>query len=608
MSGIFQKLSMRSPDFSTVIDLLRDRAECEPDRQIYTFLSDGEIISGSLTCQQLDRQAKAIAAQLQSMVAPGSRALVIYPYSASLEFIKAFFGCLYAGVIAVTDNPPRNRQNLCQLQKRIESSQANIILTTKDFFNRIQSQLQLIPTLAATLRNIPWITTDEIPQSQAENWIEPPLNSDSIAFLQYTSGSTGIPKGVAIAHGNILHNCAVITDAFSTTSESRGLVWLPLFHDLGLIGGVMQPLSAQFPVFLMSPLEFIQQPFRWLQAISRHQITVSGGPNFTYDLLCEKVTPQQKETLDLRGWKVAFTGAEPIRAKTLERFSKTFGTCGFHPEAFYPCYGMAETTLMVSGGKNKYLPAIAHLDRAELAKNRVVTREKNHKQGETKAVVGCGKVGLGIEIKIVDTGTLTEASAGEIGEIWVAGESVGKGYWNNPQETAKTFQVSLANYPEERFLRTGDLGFLHEEQLFITGRLKEMMILWGRNHYPHQIEETVEKSHPALRANCGAAFAVEIDGEERLVIAYEIERNYRQNLEGNAIISAIRQAVMEQHLAEIYEVILLKSGSIPKTTSGKIQRKFCKEKFLADSFDPVWRWQSQSSPGSDLELLNLPSK
>ncbi|MEC4985377.1 MAG: fatty acyl-AMP ligase [Oscillatoria sp. PMC 1068.18] len=600
---------MRSPDFSTLIDLLRDRAENEPDRQIYTFLSDGETISGSLTYQELDRQAKAIAAQLQSMVAPGSRALVIYPYSANLEFIKGFFGCLYAGVIAVTDNPPRNRRTLFQLQKRIDSSQANIILTTKDFFQYIQSQLKLIPNLAAKLKNLLWIATDEIPRSEAKKWIKPSLNSDSIAFLQYTSGSTGIPKGVAIAHSNILHNCAVLSDAFKTDSETRCLNWLPLFHDLGLIGGVMQPLYGRFPVFLMSPLDFIQQPFRLLKAISRNKITHSGGPNFAYDLLCEKVTPQQQETLDLREWKVAFTGAEPIRAKTLEKFSTTFASCGFRLEAFYPCYGMAETTLMVSGGKNNELPELVYLDRSQLAKNRVVTQEQPTQQGETKAVVGCGKVGLGTEIKIVDPETLTEASDGEIGEVWVAGASVGKGYWNHRQETAKTFQAYLPNCPGKLFLRTGDLGFLQKEQLFITGRLKEMIILWGRNHYPHQIEETVEKSHPALRQNCGAAFAVEIEGEEKLVIAYEIQQNYRSNLDGNAIVNAIRQAVMEQHLAEIYEIIFLKPGSIPKTTSGKIQRQLCKEKFLADnSFDRVWRWQSQSSLGSDLELLNLSSQ
>lgn len=598
---------MRSRNFPTLVTLLCDRVNREPDRSVYTFLTSDETASKSLTYRQLDSQARAIAAQLQSWIKPGDRVLLLYPFSASLDFIQGFWGCLYAGAIAVTDNPPRNLKTLYQLQERINDSQASIILTTQAFRDRLFAQLPDDLDLAKALKSLPWLTTDIISAATAKNWSEPLLTPDSIAFLQYTSGSTGRPKGVAIAHRNVLHNCAAIEQAFNLTVEDRGLIWLPLFHDMGLIGGVMQPIYSQFPVFFLSPLNFIQQPFCWLQAISHHHITVSGGPNFAYDLLCEKVTPQQKETLDLQRWKVAFIGAEPIRSATLKQFAETFESCGFHPTAFLPCYGMAETTVMISGGKNSDLVSILPLDRLALAENRVVLQKITENPDLTKTVVSCGFVGLGMEIKIVHPQKQVECPADEIGEIWVAGGSVGQGYWQHPQATQQHFQAFLNDTQEGPFLRTGDLGFIREGQVFIAGRLKEMMILWGRNHYPHKIEETIENSHAALKANSGAAFSVEVAGEERLVIAHEIKRTFIKKLDCDAVINAMCKAVMENHLAEIYGIILLKPGSLPKTTSGKIQRQLCKTKFLEKHFEPLEFWQSPSSFNSSLQLLNLPN-
>ncbi|MGK7876374.1 MAG: fatty acyl-AMP ligase [Xenococcaceae cyanobacterium] len=594
-------MSNKKANHSTLVDLLRSRALHQSNQTAYTFLQDGETESGSLTYQELDRQARAIAAQLQSLGATGSRALLVYPYTAGLEFIAAFFGCLYAGVVAVTDNPPRHNQALSKLQARVTSSQASVALTTKALLAKIKSQFTA-PELTL-LNNLPWLATDEIPTSLSSDWIEPELSSDTLAFLQYTSGSTGTPKGVMVTHGNILHNSVVIHKSFEHGPNSRALMWLPLYHDMGLIGGVMQPLYGGFPGILMSPVTLIQKPLRWLQAISRYKATSSGGPNFAYDLLCRKVTPEERESLDLSSWEVAFSGAEPVRAETLERFARTFAPCGFRARAFYPCYGMAETTLFVSGGFKTAPPVVQHVDGAALEQNRVVAVAAE--QRGARAIVGCGKTWLDDKIVIVDPESLTQCRANQVGEIWVSGSGVGKGYWNQPEETARTFGAYLADTGEGPFLRTGDLGFFQDGKLFIAGRIKDLMILWGRNHYPQHIELTVEKSHPALRPNCGAAFSVEAEGEERLVVVQEVERSYLRRLDVDEVVGAIRKSVAQRHIAEVYGVVLLKTGSIPKTSSGKIQRRACRARFLDGSLDVVGEWRYlQGEQSSISELAN----
>lgn len=589
-------------NYSNLVDLLRDRALNQAEENLFTFLADGEIESGSLTYQQLDQQARAIATQLQSLGATGSRALVVYPYQSGLEFIAAFLGCLYAGVVAVTDNPPRHGKSFTKLQERVISSQATVALTTKDLLSTIKEQFEEQPDLAPKLAQIPWIATDDVSIDCASNWVEPQINSDTLAFLQYTSGSTGNPKGVMVTHGNILHNSEVICRSFEHSPDSRILIWLPLYHDMGLIGGVMQPLYGGFNNVLMSPVSLIQKPLRWLEAISRYQITTSGGPNFAYDLLCRLVTDEQRETLDLSSWDVAFSGAEPVRAETLERFATLFEPCGFRREAFYPCYGMAETTLFISGGLKSKSPIIQYVDGSALEQNRVVRVDAS--EAGAKAIIGCGHAWLDDKIVIVDPDNLTKCSDNQVGEIWVSGSGVGKGYWHQTEETERTFQAYLADTGEGPFLRTGDLGYIEDGEVFITGRIKDLMILWGRNHYPQHIELTVEKSHPALRPNCGAAFSVDLAGEERLVIVYEIERTSLRSLVVDEVVGAIRQAVAEEHIADVYAILLLKTGNIPKTSSGKIQRRLCRAKFLEGTFDVIGEWFNipEGSNISDLKL------
>ena len=357
---------------------------------------------------------------------------------------------------------------------------------------------------------------------------------------------------------------------------------------MGLVGGVLQPLYGGFPVTLMSPVDFLQKPLRWLQANSRYKATTSGGPNFAYDLCVRRITDEQKATLDLSNWEVAFNGAEPIRADTLERFAAAFEPCGFRASAFYPCYGMAETTLIVSGGVKATQPTIKIIQGEPLEQNQVVPAF-NQKDG-TRTLVSCGQTRLEQQIVIAHPETLKICLPDEVGEIWVSGDSVAQGYWNRSEETEHTFKAYLADSGEGPFLRTGDLGFLHDGEIFITGRIKDLIIIRGRNHYPQDIELTVEQSHAALRLSHGAAFSVDVDDVEQLVIAQEVERSYLRNLNVNEIVTAMCQSVAQQHEIQIYAILLLKTGSIPKTSSGKIQRYACRTGFLNNSLDVVSDW------------------
>ncbi len=580
---------------SSLVDILRYRAFHQPDQIAFTFLQDGETVSLSLTYQALDQQARTIAGQLQSLNASRKRALLLYP--PGLEFIVAFLGCLYAGVVAVPAYPPRSNQSMSRLQTIVLDAQCSVALTTTFILTNVEGQLGQNPELAAMC----WLATDNLASDYASSWQESTVSSDTLAFLQYTSGSTGAPKGVMVSHGNLLHNERMIERAFGHTKETVSVGWLPLFHDMGLVGNALQPLYLGIPCILMSPVAFLQKPFRWLNAISQYKATTSGGPNFAYDLCVRKITPEQRESLDLRNWDVAFNGAEPIRAETLEQFITTFAPCGFRREAFYPCYGMAETTLLVSGGLKAAPPVICSVAGALLEQNQVVAIPSDW-EGARK-IVGCGQTGLGQKIAIVDPESLALCPSNQVGEIWVSGSNVSQGYWNRPRETEQAFNAYLANTCEGPFLRTGDLGFVLDGELFITGRLKDVIIIRGRNHYPQDIELTVEQSHPGLQPSCGAAFTVEDNDQERLVIVQEMKRSYLRKLDVNKVVGDIRQAVAQQHELEVYAISLLKTGSILKTSSGKIQRQACRAGFLEGSLNVVGDWSK--NPQNKVKFLNL---
>ena len=581
------------PEINTLVDLLRERATQSPSLVAYRFLVDGETDEVSLTYQALDQQSKAIAAHLQSICHPGERALLLY--QPGLDYISAFFGCLYAGVVAVPAYPPRPNRSLERIEAILADAEATVALTSQSILSLIERQRSEVPQL----QTLHWVATDTLAETLADHWQEPSLTSDTLAFLQYPSGSTATPKGVMIAHGNLLHNLGAIHRCFGHSPQSQGVIWLPPYHDMGLIGGVLQPLYGGFPVVLMSPLMFLQRPLRWLEAISRYGATTSGGPNFAYDLCVRKIPQTQREGLDLSSWELAFNGAEPIYHEVMERFTEAFAPFGFRREAFYPCYGLAEATLIVSGGEKTAQPVFQTVQATALEENQVsydfVTPENR------RTVVGCGQSLGDQNIVIVDPQTLKRCEDNQVGEIWVCGPSIARGYWGKTEETEQIFKAYLTDAQEGPFLRTGDLGFLTNGELFVTGRLKDVIIINGRNYYPQDLERTVEQSHSLIRPNCSASFSVEVDGEERLVIVAEVERHYRENRweqtqsdngtkqssKVKAVIQSIRRAVSQYHDLQVYAIALLKPGGIPKTSSGKIQRHLCRSSFLAGTLNTI---------------------
>jgi acyl-CoA synthetase (AMP-forming)/AMP-acid ligase II len=583
------------PESSTLIDLLRWRALHQPLRRAYAFWRDGEVEDSQLTYGELDRQARGIAAWLQDLGLSGERALLLY--APGLEFIAAVFGCLYAGLVAVPAYPPRPNRSIQLLQGIIADALPALVLTTASMLSRIQPRLTAATNLAAPR----WFATDAAPSHLAEQWRPPVVDRDTLALVQYTSGSTRLPRGVMLTHANLLDNSDLILRHFEHTPDSRAVSWLPPYHDMGLIGGVVQPLYGGFPITLMSPVAFLQRPFSWLQAISRTQATTSGGPNFAYDLCARKITPAQLTSLDLSSWTVAFNGSEPVRAETLDRFATTFAPSGFRREAFYPCYGLAEGTLLVSGGKKGMGPFVHAVQGMALEQNRAVAASAADRNIRT--LVSSGRSAAGQTVVIVDPERFTERSPEQVGEIWVSGPSVARGYWNRPEEKGETFGAYLADTGEGPFLRTGDLGFFREGELFVAGRLKDLIISAGRNHYPQDIESTVERSHPALQPGGCAAFAVDADGEERLVIVAEVGRHRqavgqrrtgereegpeRRQWNSVAAVGSIRQALAEQHELRAHAIVLVKVGEIPKTSSGKIRRQACRTAFLAGNLSVV---------------------
>ncbi|MBE9211735.1 fatty acyl-AMP ligase [Plectonema cf. radiosum LEGE 06105] len=567
------------PDFLTLVDILRYRAIHQPEQTAYIFLQDGEKNLVSITYQKLSKRTQLIAQNLQSICPAGSNALLLYP--PGLDFIEAFFACLYAGVVAIPAYPPRLNQSLSRLQAIIVDAQPTLVLTTQFLMSKLQQKFKEFEHL----QTLDLLATNNINNDLVQEWQQPVINNDTLSFLQYTSGSTGKPKGVMVSHGNLLHNLECIKQAFELTSESVSVTWLPSFHDMGLIDGILEPLYTGYIGILMPPTSFLQQPIRWLQAISNYKATHSGSPNFGYDLCIRKITREQQQTLDLSTWHSAYNGSEPIKQETLENFTAKFQSNGFCAKYFYPCYGLAESTLIVSGGLINNEPIYCQINADSLENNQAVVTSKEVEK--TRLLVGCGRGWLDTKILIVDPVSLKNCAPAQIGEILVSGSSVAQGYWNRPQETKEIFQAYLVDTGEGPFLRTGDLGFIKDGELYITGRLKDVIIIRGRNYYPQDIEFTAEQTHPALSFGCGAAFVADFKGQERLIIANEVERSYLKKLNITEIEGNIREAVAREHELQVYAVLLLKPASIPKTSSGKIQRHACRNKFLNGTLNLV---------------------
>jgi acyl-CoA synthetase (AMP-forming)/AMP-acid ligase II len=560
-----------------LVDVLLDRAERTPDLLAFRFLEDGLEREATLTYGELGAKARAIAATLQDRGARGERALLLYP--PGTEYVAAFFGCILAGAIAVPAYPPTPR-TMPRLLGVVDDSGARFGLTTGEIAGLVAA---LHPDQQGRLA---WMATDAVEPGAASAYARPRVSPDDLALLQYTSGSTGSPKGVMLSHANLMRNEAIIAERFEHHLGSAGVNWLPPYHDMGLIGCILQPIVLGYPTTMMSPLAFVRNPVRWLHAITRFRATTAGGPNFGYELLCRaKVTPEQCAGLDLRSWDLAFIGAEPTRAETIERFAAKFAPYGFRREAFYPCYGLAEATLMVSGGRKKDAPVVRRFDGAALGRGQGAPARDGDPAG--RALVSAGRAGLAERVEIVDPETRRRRAPGAVGEIWVRGASVARGYWGRADATAETFGARLFLDDEGPFLRTGDLGFLLDGELYVTGRIKDTIILDGLKHYPQDLERTVEESHAGVRAGCGAAFSIDDGGRERVVIVYEVSPDA---VDLGAVCKAIAGAVSASHGVGVAAIRLLERGTVPKTTSGKIQRRACRAAFLEGTLSAVAAW------------------
>lgn len=557
--------------------LLHRQAEQRGDRLGFVFLEDGGQEADRLTFGELDAEARAIAGWLAASHAPGERALLLFP--AGLDFLKAFFGCVYAGLIAIPAPPPeasRRKRTLPRLQSIARDADVTLVMSTGDTLAMVRDAVRDVPELA----DVHSIDVRDAPQGSAASWRMPEIDTQQVAYLQYTSGSTTAPKGVMISHANVLHHCKDLREGCGYGPDSVSVTWLPYFHDYGLIEGLLVPLQNGTPCYVMSPFAFLKRPFAWLNAISRFKATHSQGPNFAFDQCVRRIKPDQLGKLDLSHVVSLGNGAEPVNPAVEEAFLETFGPRGLRAEALSPAYGLAEATLMMSCCRPGQAPRFTAFDSAALGERRaepVADRTAN-----SRRITSCGAPLGAIQVAIVDPESRRRCGSGEIGEIWLSDPAVALGYWKRPDETRETFEAFTSDTKEGPFLRTGDLGFLHDGELYISGRIKDLIIVAGANHYPQDIEWTAERAHPAIRPNHVAASSYFAGGEERLLVAPEVERGtLGSREERDALLNAVRLAVSEAHEVPVHAVVVLRRASLPKTASGKIQRHAC-ERFLRE--------------------------
>jgi len=545
-----------------LVQLTRMRAARAPAHRLYTYLADGEAQEVVITLGELDRRARIIAMELQRHDC--RQRPVLLAYRSGVEFIFAFFGCLYAGAIAVPVPAPRPNRGAARVRAVLQDADPAVVLTESALARRLE---ECVPS-----RTRPCVHTDALQDGDAHAWQEPVSGPDALALLQYSSGSTATPRGVMLSHGNLLANLETVRQAFEHDEESTVVGWLPPTHDMGLIGNILQPLYAGARCVLMPPEAFVMRPLRWLQAITRYRGRTSGGPNFAYEHCLRQVRPEQRADLDLSTWSLAFNGAEPVRMETMRRFAEFFAPCGFRPEAFYPCYGLAEATLFVSGG-----PRGAPRDAGPAGDDHTLRNR----------VVDCGAAGAGQELRIVEPERDVPCAQGAIGEICVAGASVAQGYWRRPELDAQTFVGLDGPGSQQRFLRTGDLGFLLEGHLHVVGRRKDLIIVAGQNYFAEDIEASVVRHCQAVAPGSCAALAVPGADGERLVVVIELDRRAREAAglwsgEGDAarLVADMREAIVRDHDVAPAEVLLVQRGRLPRTTSGKLRRHACTQAYL----------------------------
>lgn len=584
---------------ASLVAVVSAHAEQQPERVVCTFVGEDLAPRAHLTYADIDRRARALAVRLAGD--RGERAILLYPPGP--DFVAAVIGCFYAGVVAVPVDVPRPGRESLRLDSVADGARPALVLTTSTIANP-SGRVAVFHGLRVTSR---WIATDEVDASEADAWKDSGVAQEDVALLQFTSGSTSAPKGAVITHGNLLANSIRVARQFGHTAATRLATWLPHFHDMGLIGTILHPILLGFPTTILSPLAFVQQPVRWLRLISNIRATTSGAPNFAYDLCALRVNADAKQELDLSSWEVAFNGAEPIRVATIERFSATFAECGFRKEAFFPCYGMAEATLFVSGGPKDVAP-----------RYRRAPTSKDSQSGETygRPLVSCGPCADPSDLRIVDPETLAVQPPATVGEIWLRGPCVARGYWQAEAIETAAFEARLPGDNGGPFFRTGDLGFLAEGELYLAGRLSDIVIIAGVNHHPDDIERTIDACHPWVTTGRSLAFGVDADGEERLVVALELNRHEwaavaaqerarpgasrrspRSSFDPQRLIGDVRAAVLRDHGVRVHDLILLPPGGLPRTTSGKLRRQAFSAAYRAGKQPaPVGRFSPRAAP------------
>ncbi|MDQ8153812.1 MAG: aminotransferase class I/II-fold pyridoxal phosphate-dependent enzyme [Gemmatimonadota bacterium] len=568
----------------TLVDVLEYRAARQGEEQVFTFLGGAGEVRGARTFGELQTRARALAVRLSECTIPGDRVVLLVP--PGLDYVTAFFACLYAGVVAVPAYPPNPRRADPRVSRIVSDCGARVALASPELMARLDGWLALVPEL----RSLQWLDVAEAQGGDATLWQAPDVTSDALAMLQYTSGSTGNPRGVQLTHGNLLANLAVIHQVNDFREGDQAVFWIPPFHDMGLIGGVLEPIYAAIPTALLAPASFLQRPALWLEVMSRRRATITGGPNFAFDLCVERIAPEERAALDLSSWRLCFNGAEPVQFETMRRFAEAFRPSGFNPRVMLPCYGLAEATLFVAGGPAGRGAAAVFVDRDELLGGTLA--ERSAESLGAQALVTAGVPAPGTDVVIVDLDGGEALPEGRVGEIWVSGPSVSLGYWNRPELEG----VVRAKLPgrTERFLRTGDLGAMLHGDLVVTGRLKDIIILHGRNYYPQDLELATTQSHAILRRGYCAAFTVpdatSIGAVERLVIAAEVGRHH-DSASDRHVFQSIRQRLGAASGVTPDEILLVRAGGIPRTSSGKLQRRACRAAFLAGTLDTVGHWR-----------------
>lgn len=565
-------------------------AAMTPEKIALRFLSFNNN-DRELSYRELMVQVSSAAAHIQCHCGIGERALILLP--AGVEFVSWFVGCFYAGAVATPTAVPVQRREWERLGNILRDAMPSLLITDGATLEKLQGTGVLAQVHQAGVKII-----DVGAVSLESQTVHVDVTPDMLAFLQYTSGSTGNPKGVMVSHGNLMHNEATIESGIRSKPDSVMVSWLPLFHDMGLIGQMLQSLYMGATLCLMSPESFLRDPLRWLESIHRYRGTIAGGPNFAYELCVKKAAaaPERVAALDLSCWHTAFNGAEPVREETLTRFAEKFASCGFRRESMYPCYGLAECTLMITGATRVEVPTIAQLDDDHLRDRRV----SRVNAAGSKRMVASGKALGNHQLCIVDPDTLVPCAPDQVGEIWVQGGSVGQGYWNNPEASAKDFQA-FTSTGEGPFLRTGDLGFLLDGYLYISSRCKDLIIINGKNFYPQDIERSAEAGHAALRPGCSAAFSVEHNGTEQLIVLCEIDPSKGGEADFPAIMAAVRAKVFEQQSASVARIALYAPNTLFKTSSGKIQRRSCSAAFTAGKLSALCQWdapQASAAPAA----------